>query len=124
LVAWQLKLPKTSSHIKQSNWEKFSRIDFLGSFFLSFAIVLILLSLDLFAKAKHISDPLPIASISIGVASIITFCLIEKYQAAELIFPLKLLVQRDVVSCYAILALQSGAQLTVTYSLLPPSRSI
>ncbi|EPE29007.1 MFS general substrate transporter [Glarea lozoyensis ATCC 20868] len=113
LVAWQLKLPKTNTHVKQSHWEKFSRIDFLGSLFLSLSIVLILLSLDLFAKAKYLSDAVPIASISIGLASLITFCLIEKYQASEPIFPLKLLVQRDVVSCYAILALQSGAQLTL-----------
>ncbi|EHL03211.1 putative Uncharacterized MFS-type transporter C3E7.06c [Glarea lozoyensis 74030] len=98
LVAWQLKLPKTNTHVKQSHWEKFSRIDFLGSLFLSLSIVLILLSLDLFAKAKYLSDAVPIASISIGLASLITFCLIEKYQASEPIFPLKLLVQRDLMS--------------------------
>jgi hypothetical protein len=109
-----LHLPKTESHAKQSHWEKFRRIDFLGSFFLALAIVTLLLSLDLFFKSKNLSDPFPIASISVGVASLIIFVVVEKYRAVEPIFPLELLVKRDVVACYGILALQSGAQLTVS----------
>jgi hypothetical protein len=48
------------------------------------------------------------------VLSIAAFCFVEKYRAKEPIFPLNLLMQRDVVACYAILALQGGAQLTVS----------
>jgi hypothetical protein len=114
LVAWQLNLPKTEAHIKQSNWEKFLRIDFLGSFFLALAIVTLLLSLHLFFKAENPSDSLPIIAVSTGLASLVIFVLVEKYKAVEPIFPLELLVKRDVVACYAILALQSGAQLTVS----------
>jgi hypothetical protein len=113
-VAWQLNLPKTEAHIKQSNWEKFLRIDFLGSFFLALAIVTLLLSLHLFFKAENPSDSLPIIAVSTGLASLVIFVLVEKYKAVEPIFPLELLVKRDVVACYAILALQSGAQLTVS----------
>lgn len=113
LVAWKLKLPKHATHIEQSKWEKFGRIDFLGCICLSTSIVALLLSFDFFAKAKSWSDKLPIISISAGILMVALFVIVEKYWAKEPIFPLKLLTRRDAVSCYSILALQSGAQLTV-----------
>ncbi|KAH6678305.1 major facilitator superfamily domain-containing protein [Halenospora varia] len=113
LVAWKLDLPKHPTHVEESHWTKLKRIDYLGSICLATSIAGCLLSFDLLGKADSLFDPLPILAISMGLLMIGLFSLIETFVAKEPIFPLELLTHRDTTSCYAILALLSGAQLAL-----------
>ena len=92
---------------------KLRRVDFLGSLSLAVAIVGFLAVLDL--GGQKLPWTHPIIWIIFGAAAVfsIFFVLIEAFVANEPIFPLRLLVHRDVVTAYLIAALQTAAQVAV-----------
>ena len=92
---------------------KLRRVDFLGSLSLAAAIVGFLVFLDL--GGQKLPWTHPVLWIILGAAAVfsILFLLVEAFIAVEPIFPLRLLVHRDVVTAYIIAALQGGAQFAV-----------
>lgn len=92
---------------------KLRRIDFLGSLSLASAIVGFLLVLDIGGQKVPWTHPL--VWVLFGAASFfsIVFALVEAYVAREPIFPLRLIVHRDVLSAYLVTALQGAAQFGV-----------
>jgi hypothetical protein len=113
LVAWKLKIPTLETELKESQFSKIMRIDFLGAFFLSTSIVWGLLVLDLVAQKISWLDLRVLALFSASLVTGICFLLIEAFWATEPIFPLRLLLNRDVVTSYINLGFQSAAQMAV-----------
>ncbi|KAI4157632.1 MAG: hypothetical protein LQ342_008134 [Letrouitia transgressa] len=116
LVAWRLDEPDSSAPPNEDGLDsktKLRRIDFLGSMSLALAIVGFLLVLDL--GGQKILWTHPFIWIIFAIASVfaILFILIEAFVAREPIFPLRLLVHRDVVTAYLVTALQGAAQFGV-----------
>lgn len=103
--------------VRGSSKSKLRRIDFLGSIALALTIVGFLLVLDLGGQKLPWGHPVIWITLASSVALGLLFLSIEGYVAKEPIFPLKLLVHRDVVTAYLVVALQSGAQ----YGVQPPS---
>ena len=114
LVAWKLDGPPEEDEPKTSK-EKLRRIDFLGSISLALAIVGFLLILDIGGQKVPWTHPL--VWILFGAASVfsIIFVLVEAYVAREPIFPLRLIVHRDVLSAYLVTALLGAAQFGVNW---------
>lgn len=92
------------------------RIDFIGAFLLAATIVSLLGALSLGGQSLPWSHPvvliLAIGSVVLGVL----FVGYETKYALEPVLPPALMVQRDVVTSYYIVALQVGAQLAVRRS--------
>jgi hypothetical protein len=113
LVAWKLKIPTQEAELKESQFSKIMRIDFLGAFLLSTSIVWGLLVLDLVAQQISWLDLRILALFGASLVTGICFLLIEAFWATEPIFPLRLLLNRDVVTSYINLGFQSAAQMAV-----------
>ena len=117
LVMWKIKPPaplaSSESDKKPSQLGKLRRIDFLGAISLASAIVSFLLIVDLGGGKLSWKSSLIWAIFAIAAFCGIVFILNEAYVAREPIFPLRLLVHRDVMSAYLLQALQSGAQYAV-----------
>ena len=120
LVAWKLSYEDNSLPVnaKSSSRSKLRRIDYMGSVSLALAIVGFLLVLDLGGQKLPWGHPAIWATLASAVVMSLLFLLVEKYVAKEPIFPLQLLVHRDVVTVYLLLALhvtaQFGVQLPLT----------
>lgn len=117
LVTWKLKSPapvaSSESDKHGSQMGKLRRIDFLGAMSLALTIVGFLLILDLGGQKVSWTNPLIWIILAVAAICGIIFIFNEAYIAREPIFPLRLLVQRDVMAPYLIQALQSGAQFAV-----------
>ncbi|KAL8787430.1 MAG: hypothetical protein Q9213_002207 [Squamulea squamosa] len=129
LVAW--KLDGRSNHTTTAAADdetktakrKLHRIDFLGSISLALAIVGFLLAkfeirsvLDLGGQKLPWDHPLIwIIFAAAGVCSLV-FTLVEAFVAREPIFPLRLIVHRDIISAYLVTALLGTAQFGVMYT--------
>lgn len=116
LVALRLDEPGSSAPSDEDgldNKTKLRRIDSLGSISLALAIIGFLLVLDI--GGQKIPWTHYIVWIIFAVASVfaILFILVEAFVAREPIFPLRLLVHRDVVTAYLVTALQGAAQFGV-----------
>ena len=116
LVAWKLEVkPKNNpkNNESQSIGSKLKRIDFLGAFFMSMAILPAMLILDM--GGEKVSWTSPILAILGGLTVIggILFYVTEKHFAKEPIFPLRLLSHRDVVLDYILLTVQTASQMAV-----------
>jgi MFS family permease len=117
LVAY--KLPSTTSTCASSKGQssKLRRIDFAGAFMLATTIVALLGALNLGGQDLPWSHPIVIGlaagSLILGVA----FVVYEVRYALEPIFPPSLVAKRDVATSYAIMALQTAAQLSLMYSI-------
>ncbi len=118
LVAWKLKIPSTTTQTEphQSHLRKLRRIDFLGAIFLSLSIVCGLLVLDLGGQRMPWTDPLVLGLFAASTVSLSLFTLVEGFLAKEPIFPLRLLLNRDVITSYINLCFQNGAQGAVSCS--------
>lgn len=121
LVAW--KLPKSTNHppldtTKRSSAVKFSRIDIPGSMLIFCTIASLLLVLDLAGKKLSLDSPVMIGLICATLGFAAFFFLVEGYWATEPVFPLRLALDRDVATAYAVAALQLAAEFGVS-SLLP-----
>ena len=112
LVALKLDYQGRSlpADVKSSSQSTLRRVDFLGSISLALTIAGFLLVLDLGGRKVPWSHPtiwiLLASSVSLGLLFLFT----EGYIAREPIFPLNLLVHRDVMTAYFVAALQAAAQ--------------
>lgn len=115
LVAFKLTYEDRSLPLKvrSSSRSKFRRIDFLGSLSLAFAISGLLLVVDLGGQKFPWGHPAIWATLTFSMVMGLFFLLVEGYVAKEPIFPLQLLVHRDVMTTYLLLALQVTAQFSV-----------
>ncbi|MCJ1248750.1 hypothetical protein MMC30_005969 [Trapelia coarctata] len=118
------KLPSSASPGKgqedpasvQSQRSKLARVDFLGGGLLAAATVAFVLALDLGGQNVPWDAPLiVILSVSALVLGGL-FLVVEGYWAKEPVFPIRLLVHRDVVTSYLIAGLQVAAGIGVLFS--------
>lgn len=125
LVVWKLPEPQSQqtldSWIEDQEASKLSRIDFAGAVTLVGTVLTGLLSVDVAMKGEM---PLVAASlIIVFLISLVSFVLVEKYYAEEPILPLALISQRDVLTSYLIVGLQSAGQFGVSHSSISRSYS-
>ena len=85
----------------------------MGSVSLALTIIGFLLVLDLGGQKIPWDHPAIWIILASSAAMGLLFLLIEGYVAREPIFPLRLLVHRDVVTAYILLAIQVAAQFGV-----------
>ena len=85
----------------------------MGSVSLALTIIGFLLFLDLGGQKIPWDQPAIWIILASSSAMGLLFILIERYVAREPIFPLRLLVHRDVVTAYILLAIQVAAQFGV-----------
>ncbi|KAG6991089.1 hypothetical protein G7Y79_00057g090710 [Physcia stellaris] len=120
LVTWKLKSPAPLASFESdkhgSQLGKLRRIDFLGATSLALTIVGFLLVLDLGGQKVSWTNPLVWIILAIAAICGIIFIFNEAYIAREPIFPLRLLVRREVMAPYLMQALQNGAQFSVMYT--------
>ncbi|KAF4627684.1 hypothetical protein G7Y89_g10464 [Cudoniella acicularis] len=110
LVIWKLKDLHSETTPAQSHLSKLRRIDFLGAFLLSISIVCAILVLDLGGQRMSWASPKMLILLGTSVVTGNLFIVVEAFWAKEPIFPLRLLLNRDVITSYINLAFQSGAQ--------------
>lgn len=72
-----------------------------------------MLAMNLIGKGRSITDFTILSLAFAWITSIILFGLAESYWASEPIFPVRLLVNRKVISSYLIVFFQCGAQMSV-----------
>ncbi|MCJ1262596.1 hypothetical protein MMC22_002466 [Lobaria immixta] len=118
LVFWKFDSPEPSlsGYKTVSTKRKLRRVDFLGSLTLAIATTGFLLALDLGGQKIRWTHPIIWILLSLSAVVGIIFLLVEAYVAQEPIFPLRLLIHRDVVTAYLITGLQSCAQFGVMYT--------
>jgi hypothetical protein len=117
LVWWRLEEPHQNIEPKQSIWTKLKRIDFIGAFFMSAAILACITAFDLGSKTAN--TPVLVSLIAIGVTAGVFFVLTEKFWAKEPIFPLELLGKDAVITSYTIIFIQTGIQVAVSVATSP-----
>lgn len=112
LVAWLVRLPplpQSKLAEDESQLSKLKRIDIVGSFFLSTAILACCVLLDLGGRQQSGTTPLILGVAGAGVVAIVGF-LVTAQIVEEPIFPLRLLRYRAVVHNYGAGLLISTAQ--------------
>jgi hypothetical protein len=113
LVWWKLEEPQhDDDNLKQSIWIKLKRIDFMGAFFMSVAILSCISAFDL--GSKNASSTVIVILAVLGVATAVLFALTERFWAREPMFPLELLGKHAVVTSYSIIFIQTGIQVAVS----------
>ncbi|KAG9766095.1 MFS general substrate transporter, partial [Aureobasidium melanogenum] len=75
LVWWRLEEPQRNVELKQSIWTKLKRIDFVGAFLMSIAILASITAFDL--GSKQASTPVLVTLVAIAVAAWALFALTE-----------------------------------------------
>lgn len=115
LVALRLPNQQNTKEISaNSQPSKLKRIDFIGAILLALAIVSFLLALS-FGGQKFVWLSVPVLGLfASSIALGIVFVFYELRYPVEPVFPPSLIVKRDVATQYAIMALQAGAQFSVT----------
>ena len=117
LVAYKLNVASQDEeehNQKNSHVSKLRRVDFLGAFFLSASITCGLLVLELGGQRMPWTHPMVLGMLGTSLVTGNLFLLTEAFWAKEPIFPLRLLLNRDVVTSYINLGFQSGAQMSVS----------
>jgi predicted membrane channel-forming protein YqfA (hemolysin III family) len=117
LLVWILVPYKVHDEESETKKAKFSRIDFAGAFLLATTITSFLLVVEIGGRKVAWNHPLILVLLTTSILSAVFFVITETRWAAEPIFPLHLLKQRDVICQYLFYALQVAAQLAVR---LPP----
>ena len=113
LVAYKLpsrKTPAEAAAPAKGQLAKLRRLDFMGAFVLALAIVSLLSALSLGGQEFPWDHPFVVGSGVTSVFAGVLFVVWETKYAVDPVFPPALLVQRDVVTSYAISALQMAAQ--------------
>lgn len=110
LVAWKLKIHCPTSNPAETSFTKLRRVDFLGAIFLSLSIICGLLVLDLGGQRMPWTGPMILFLFGGSLVALNIFLLVEAFWAKEPIFPLRLLLNRDVITSYTNLGFQTGAQ--------------
>ena len=93
---------------------KFRRIDFPGAFLIAISMVALLLALNLASKRLELFDPLVIGLILLWISSSFLFLLVEGKLASEPIIPLRLLLERDVLTAYLIIGFLMAGSMSVS----------
>ncbi|KAL8686189.1 MAG: hypothetical protein Q9224_005525 [Gallowayella concinna] len=93
LVFFTVHVPVKHSH--QSAWK---RIDFLGALTLTIFLILLLLGINSGGNIVAWIHPLVLVSLALSVAFLVAFIYIEAKHAAEPIIPVRLLLDRTVLS--------------------------
>ncbi|KAL2179355.1 major facilitator superfamily domain-containing protein [Thermothelomyces heterothallicus CBS 202.75] len=94
---------------------KISRVDFKGSLLFALAILAFLLPIELGGVKLPWSHPAIIVLFGLSPVLLLVFVAVEKRQG-EPILPLGIFQRRDAVFSYAILGLQTAAQLSLMFS--------
>ncbi|RSM15862.1 hypothetical protein CDV31_004804 [Fusarium ambrosium] len=94
LVCLTLKSPPPEPHDKP----RLSRVDFVGAFTLSTALVLLLLGLNSGGNVVGWTHPLVLVSVSLSVAVAGAFVVVETRWAKEPIIPMHLLLNRTILA--------------------------
>ncbi|KAI4723058.1 MFS general substrate transporter [Aureobasidium sp. EXF-10727] len=105
--------PHQHTDLKQSIWTKLRRIDFVGAFFMSIAILASITAFDL--GSKKASTPVLTILVAVAVTAGVLFALTEKLWAKEPIFPLELLGKDAVITSYSIISIQTGIQVALMF---------
>ncbi|RDW91785.1 MFS general substrate transporter-53 [Coleophoma crateriformis] len=113
LVIWELQVSCHQDNRNEGHLSKLRRIDFLGAILLSVSIVCGLLVLDFGAQRKPWTHPSVSWLLGASLAAGNLFIVVEGFWAKEPIFPLRLLLNRDVVTSYINLGFQTGAQMAM-----------
>ncbi|KAI4732135.1 MFS general substrate transporter [Aureobasidium sp. EXF-10728] len=113
LVWWKLEEPHQHIDLKQSIWTKLRRIDFVGAFFMSIAILASITAFDL--GSKKASTPVLTILVAVAVTAGVLFALTEKLWAKEPIFPLELLGKDAVITSYSIIFIQTSIQVALMF---------
>ena len=124
LVWWQLptefehnsvaRESDVSKNAAQTTSSKLRRIDFPGAFLIATSIVAILLVLNFASKKLTLFDPLIIGLVMLWIISSLLFLLVEAKYAPEPILPLRLLLERDVLTAYLIMGLIIAGHMSVS----------
>ncbi|KAI4139206.1 MAG: hypothetical protein L6R39_006413 [Caloplaca ligustica] len=93
LVFFTVNIP-----VKQSDQSVWKRIDFLGAFTLITTLVLLLLGVNSGGNIVPWSHPLVVVSLPLSVLSLLVFVYVEAYHASEPVIPVRLLLDRTVLS--------------------------
>ncbi len=96
-----------------SQKSKLSRIDFKGSILFALTVLTLLLPLEIGGIKLPWSHPFILTLFGLSVVLLFAFITVEK-KADEPILPLEIFHRRDAVFSFAILGLQSAAQLGVS----------
>jgi hypothetical protein len=119
LVAAKLPAHSTSDVVQsEPEHSRLRRIDFFGAFLLAGTVTSFLGALSLGGQTFPWSHPIVIGLLLGSILLSISFVFYENNYAAEPIFPPALLIRREVAAPYAILALQTGAQVGVSFDTL------
>ena len=103
-----------SKGTRQRTLSKLRRIDFLGAFLLATSIVAFLLIFNFASKNLTVSDPFVLGFILLWIWCGLLFLLVEAKYASEPIFPLRLLLERDVLTAYLIIGLLIMGSMSVS----------
>jgi hypothetical protein len=114
LVAWKLNVKPHENSKQESQLSKLRRIDFLGAILFPISITCGLLILELTGQRLAWTDPTILWLLGATLVSGHLFLLVEAFWAKEPIIPLRLLRNWDVITSYANLGFQSGAQIAVS----------
>ena len=93
LVVFTVNIP-----VKASEKSAFRRVDYLGSIFLTFSLVLFLLGVNLGGNILPWMHPLVSTSLPLSGALLVTFVFVEEKIASEPIIPVRLLIDRTVLT--------------------------
>ena len=93
LVAFTVKIP-----VKVTDKSRIKRVDFLGAITLVFALVLLLLGLNSGGNTVPWTHPLVLTTLPLSVVFLCIFVYIEDRVASEPIIPVRLLLNRTVLS--------------------------
>ena len=119
LVWWRLPNDLDSANVEGSapagnaKASKLRRIDFPGALLLATSIFAFLFLLNLLSKRLTFTDPAIIGLFVLWIGSCLLWLLVEGRIAAEPIFPLRLLIHRDVLTTYLIVGLGITAHMSV-----------
>ncbi|KAH8591517.1 major facilitator superfamily domain-containing protein, partial [Bisporella sp. PMI_857] len=113
LVISRLSVPFAYDSPKESHLSKLRRVDFLGALCMSLSIICGLLVLDFAGQRMSWANPMILGLLGASLVSGTLFLVVEGLWAKEPIFPLSLMIRRDVVTSYVNLGFQSGAQMAM-----------
>ena len=98
----------------QTTLSKLRRIDFPSAFLIAISIIAFLLVLNFASKRLTLYDPLIIGLGLLWITSSLLFLLVEAKYTPEPILPLRLLLERDVLTAYLTLGFLMAADMSVS----------
>ncbi|KAI1735285.1 major facilitator superfamily transporter [Xylaria scruposa] len=120
MIASMLVIPNTKapdSHRCKSKGFRawFSRIDFAGSLLLGVGVLLCMLPIEIGGVKVPWTHPIVLGLFGAGVLTLILFAINEARWAEEPAFPLRLIMNRDILSPYVATCCIAGAQTSLMY---------